>query len=269
MSDAITRVEEAIAAIERLRGRTSRGTSVQVTSHAELSIIKATAQAWFHSQKPAFATLTQKAVLDAIDDRFRELLDATGRATTRERYKRIFRGLRADLVRLRSLAVDPSKFAIEESGFTDPPPDFSILIPDQAMRSILLRRWEETKRCLNSEAHLAATVMMGALLEALLLARINRLSNKAPVFTAGSAPKDRKGKVKFLNDWGLKDYIDVGHEMGWIRQSGRDVGVVLRDYRNYIHPHKELSQGVVLQKEDTAMFWAVFTSLAGQIISSV
>jgi hypothetical protein len=43
-------------------------------------------------------------------------------------------------------------------------------------------------------------------------------------------------------------------------------GQVLRDYRNYIHPEKELSHGVTVVAEDTAMFVNVFSSVAEQII---
>jgi hypothetical protein len=40
------------------------------------------------------------------------------------------------------------------------------------MLAILSRRWRETEACLGVQAYLASTVMMGALLEAMLLARL-------------------------------------------------------------------------------------------------
>ena len=43
---------------------------------------------------------------------------------------------------------------------------------------------------------------------------------------------------------------------------------MLRDYRNYIHPEKELSHGVTVVAEDTSMFVSVFSSIADQIIKS-
>ena len=122
--------------------------------------------------------------------------------------------------------------------------------------------------CQRVGADLAATVMLEGLLEALFLARINRLTSLAPVFTAAAAPKDKAGKPRPLKEWGLKDYLDVGKELGWIRQSAKDVGQVLRDYRNYIHPEKELSHGITVVAEDTAMFVSVFSSIAEQIIKS-
>ena len=77
------------------------------------------------------------------------------------------------------------------------------------------------------------------------------------------------GKTLPLNEWTLKHYIDVGHEIGWLSQSGRDIGAVLRDYRNYVHPQKEHSHGVELTAHDSAMFWAVCQSLTQQIFTSV
>src|SRR5690349_21206281 len=97
------------------------------------------------------------------------------------------------------------------------------------MLSILERRWKETLACKRAGADLAATVMLGGLLEALFLARINRMSTQKAVFTAAAAPKDHKtGNTRPLKEWGLKDYLDVANELGWIRQSAKDVGEVLR-----------------------------------------
>jgi hypothetical protein len=109
-------------------------------------------------------------------------------------------------------------------------------------------------------------VMMGGLLESLFLARINRESNQAPIFAARAAPKDKQGKPLPLNRWTLGTYITVAHEIGWITQSGRDVSEVLQDYRNYIHPQKELSRQAALTPDDARMFWAVFRAIAQRLL---
>ena len=138
------------------------------------------------------------------------------------------------------------------------------------MQAILRRRWKETSLCLKAGAHLAATVMMGGMLEAFLLARVNHLSDRSPLFNTSACPKSKRtGKPLPLQEWTLQHYIDVAHKMGWIREAARDVGVVLRDYRNYIHPAKELSHGVKIEKEDSDIFWVVFQKLVNQIAASV
>ena len=110
--------------------------------------------------------------------------------------------------------------------------------------------------------------MMGGLLEGLLLARINRMPNQAPAFTAKAAPKDDHAKTLKLRDWTLKDYLDVAHELGWLSKSGKDVGAVLRDYRNYIHPVKEHSHGIAVLDSDANLFWLVVAELARQVVAS-
>jgi hypothetical protein len=137
------------------------------------------------------------------------------------------------------------------------------------MRKVLARRWEECTRCVSAKAPLAATVMMGGLLEALLLARVHRQNDKSSVFRAASAPRDGKtGKSLMLQEWTLRNYIDVAHELGWITSSAKDLGEVVRDYRNYIHPHKELTHGVHLGDHDARLFWEVAKGIARQLLET-
>lgn len=135
------------------------------------------------------------------------------------------------------------------------------------MQKILASRWDECIKCVEGDAPLAAVVMMGGLLETLLLSKVNKLSNQAPVFTAKAAPKNPKTNQTLpLNEWTLRHYIDVGHELKWITQTGKDLGVVLRDYRNFIHPHKQKTYGVFLTQSDARLLWEVCKSIAKQLI---
>lgn len=149
----------------------------------------------------------------------------------------------------------------------DAAPKFDPLVSDPRMQAILTRRWQECGICVKSGAPLAATVMMGGLLEGLLLAKINQLPNKSPVFSAASTPIDPKTrKAVQLKEWGLKNYIDVAHELGWITKATKDIGEVLRDYRNYIHPQKEFSHGITLEPGDALMLWEVAKSITLQLL---
>ena len=106
------------------------------------------------------------------------------------------------------------------------------------MKAILTRRWQECGFCLGAKAPLAATVMMGGLLEGLLMARVNSLADRSPVFTAKAAPRDKQGKTLTLKDWTFQNYIAVAQELEWISQTVKDVGEVLRRISNYIHPQR-------------------------------
>jgi len=265
MTAAMTALQAAITEAGRLEkvlkdGRPRR----QVTLADERALAKATALAWFE-HKQSLVTTISGADTARIDEGYKNILVSAERAGARSKYLSLLKEIRAQLIRLQSeCAATP---AIPAST-GDSPPDFAPLISDAAMQKILRNRWNECTKCIAANVPLAATVMMGGLLEALLLARINRESDKRPIFTAKSAPKDRAGKTKSLPEWMLKDFIDVVHELGWITVSAKDVGAVLRDYRNYIHPQKQLSHNVHLQLPDAKLFWEISKGIARQVIDS-
>ncbi len=204
--------------------------------------------------------------LETVDVKLKDVLDATARSSARTTYLRRLKEAKKALAALRGSSLVPSR--ILPSG-SDLPPDFTPLASDPAMKSILGRRWEESQKCLRAGAPLAATVMMGGLLEALFVARANIMANKAPLFRAKATPIDSKTKKPVpLTEWTLRPYIDVAAELGWISRPGKDVAAVLRDYRNYIHPEKERAHSVALNEHDSAMFWDVTKSLARQLLSS-
>jgi hypothetical protein len=262
-------IESALTETQRLQKILSRQKSIQVRSADDQQIVKATAHAWFNSHRPIVVELISVDSIKPVDDLYRGLLAAAARSSLRSRYftalkeiKRKLGALQADHVI--ALANAPARML----GVTpDTAPTFAPLISDAKMQTILTKRWQECGICVKSSAPLAATVMMGGLLEGLLLAKINQLANKGPVFAASAAPIDSKtGKKLQLKEWGLKNYIDVAHELGWITKTTKDIGEVMRDYRNYIHPQKELSHGIVLETGDAQMLWEVAKSITMQLL---
>jgi hypothetical protein len=148
----------------------------------------------------------------------------------------------------------------------DTPPSFTTTSVDPELQQLLTNRWNECIGCLEHGLPLAATVMMGGLLEGLFLVRIESLKDKSPVFTASSAPKDRTGKTLDLKEWTLSHYIDVAHELSWISDTYRDVGEILRDYRNYIHPHKELRHKKKISPDDSKVLWEISKHIAREVM---
>jgi len=258
-------VDESITTIEHLLKMLGKSDARQVRNQQERSLAKATALTWFKQARGKLVMWQLDHDLAEVDVGFKALLESSNRVVLRAVYVARLRALKRELVTLRTRALtaaEKPKSGIEAA------PDFTPLVRDPKMQAILFRRWHETGLCMGSGADLAATVMMGGLLEGLLLARLNLMPNQAPAFKAAAAPRDRKGKTLQLRDWALKDYIAVGHELGWIGNSARDVGVVLRDYRNYIHPAKELSHGITLTPRDTQMLWSVFVTVSKQVLAS-
>jgi len=267
MSTPSEAIETCLQEVERARVRVSRLRSKQITRAGDRDYLKSVAYSWFNSHRPVVPASMPDAALQTVDATLRDVLDATARSSARTTYLSKLKGAKAALGTLRGSSLVPSRSL---SPAIDPPPDFTPLATDPAMKAILERRWAESQRCLRAGAPLAATVMMGGLLEALFVARANIMANKSPLFRAKTTPMDAKTKKPLpLTEWTLRPYIDVAAELGWISRSGKDVAAVLRDYRNYIHPEKERVHGVALNDYDSGMFWDVTKSLARQLLSSV
>jgi hypothetical protein len=266
MNDALGALDSAIAQVNQLRAFLRKKSNPQVRSSEERSPIKALALAWFNNQGPTISTIAETSDLQELDDLYKGILAAADLSSLRSKYDSLLKEVKASLISVRSKSLSAGA---RNTAAGDRPPDFAPLISDPAMQTILNGRWSECVLSLQAGAPMAATVMMGGLLEALLLGRIHRESNKAPIFQAASAPSDKTGKTKPLNEWTLKNYIDVSHDLGWISVSAKDVGEVLRDYRNYIHPFKQLSHGINLTTEDASLFWEISKNISRQVIKSV
>ena len=264
-SSPIEVLQEAAEGVGRLTKFLKKSKTSQVQSKEEQQVIKATALAWFNNHRISLAGVNQD-FFNAAEKEYTILFECSSRATSREKYQEVLKRLRDSLIALQShVLASPPKFGAHVTKI-----DFSPLVPDVRMRHILENRWEEIVKCLECNAPLAATIMMGGLLEALFLAQVNRVVDKGSIFKAKSAPRDSKTtKTLPLNEWTLNAYIEVGAELGWITKPAKEIGIVLRNYRNFIHPERELSTGITLTLEDAIMFWSISTQLAQQIIKGV
>lgn len=258
-------IDKAINQIESLSKVLKNSDAVQVQSQDEKGLVKATALSWFRNWR---AELTlDNSILSNSDDIYKFMLEACEKGTRRSIYITQLKSLRKELIKIRSENILSISSQPSQNNIPDIPPNYNPLIQDAKMIAILKNRWEECVKCIAADAPLSAVVMMGGILEAILLAKINSFPDKAKIFKLKSAPIDKKtSKVLQLHEWTLKNYIEVSHEIGWISQSVKDVGEVLRDYRNYIHPYKEYSYGIVIIKSDAELFWNITKSIIKQVL---
>jgi hypothetical protein len=267
MSGNADTVEACLREIEQARKRVSQQRGKQITKAADRDYLKSVAYAWFETHRRPFDGHVQDEVLKSVDAPLQAVLDATARSSAKTTYLAALKEAKDAVTSLRGAILVPARTSATTN--LESPPDFAALASDPVMKSILERRWNESQRCVHASAPLAATVMMGGLLEALFVARANLLNDKGPLFRAKAAPKDRKtGKTIPLQEWKLSQYIDVAAELSWISHSGKTVADVLREYRNYIHPEKERAHGVNLNGHDSNMFWDVTKNLARQLLAS-
>jgi hypothetical protein len=264
LGDPYAELDDLVREIDRALNLLKKIKTPQVRNGEHRDFFRATALTWFQVRRPAVAQDMPDDIVDAIDNPYRTILNATEKHSSKSTYVTAAKLAKRALVDARSHALVPRPTA--RTG--DSAPSFAPLAADPGMQSILERRWDECRRCISAGAPLAATVMMGGLLEALLVSRANKLSDKSKLFKASATPIDPKTKKPLdLRQWMLAPYIDVGHELRWISHSAKNVAVILRDYRNYVHPEKERSHGVTLSPDDAAMLWEITKTLSRELLA--
>lgn len=255
-------LHQSIQDVQGIRASMRRKSSKQVRG-AERSSVREVALRWTSTHRPKVVSALSARELEVVDQLFGTILDASHKDASRRRYLNNLKIIQEMLAHLRSVNM----VRLASTHTMDTPPDFSKLISNPSMLRILVKRWNECVTCVNSGAPLAATVMIGGLLEGLLLARVNRESSQKAIFTAKNAPKDRNGQPLALREWTQSSYVAVAHELGWISVAAKDISVVLRDYRNYIHPQKELTHGVSLEPSDAQVLWEVGKGISRQLLN--
>ena len=199
-------IDAAINEATAARKRVAKIKSIQVRGVDEIAMLKATAQTWFHTHRPVVVADAQNVDLAAVDGRFTVILDATSKYASKTTYLDALKDAKAALIAVRNAALI-APVAAPEANTDDLAPDFSPLAGNQQMRDILTRRWNECAKCVGADAHLAAIVMMGGLLEALFVARANKMPDKTSLTSASNAPKDKAtGKTSNYQEWMLNSY---------------------------------------------------------------
>ncbi len=126
---------------------------------------------------------------------------------------------------------------------------------DAQLLSVIEQRIEEIHKSLKSDAALATIFLCGSTLEGLLLDAANKLPQQFN--TAKSAPKDKEEKVLQLHLWSLESLINVAHEVGLLSLDVKKYGHALKDFRNYIHPRQQASQGFKPDTHTAKISWQV------------
>jgi len=116
--------------------------------------------------------------------------------------------------------------------------DISTLGLDESIVPIINSRINEIKICLDNNAPLSSIFLIGSTLEGILLGVASQYPGKYG--RANSAPKYKSGKIKNFDNWTLNDFINVSYEIGFLEKDVKQFSHYLRDFRNYIHPHKQL-----------------------------
>jgi len=117
------------------------------------------------------------------------------------------------------------------------------------LRSQVERDWDELRRVDGVQASKSCVLLSGGILEGMLLDVLTQEEERArEAFTA----LNRKPATS-LDRWDLVDLINVARALGIIPESASHLSQALREFRNLVHPGKQLRDQVQLTPEDAAL----------------
>jgi hypothetical protein len=125
------------------------------------------------------------------------------------------------------------------------------------------QRLDEIRKCLTAQAPLAVIFLCGSTLEGILL---GTASARAKDFNQSSlSPKDKLGKVKQFQEWTLNDFINVARDLGLVGEDVKKFSHALRDFRNYIHPFKQMASQFNPDQRTAKICWQVLQAAITQL----
>ena len=133
--------------------------------------------------------------------------------------------------------------------------DLADIVRDPRLAALLQKRLDEARTCREYGAHLSSVIMLGSVLEGTLQDVVRQRSPEA--YRCPAAPKGQHGKPRNSDTWRLAELIDVAHACGWIELDARRFSHELRDYRNMVHPHREISDAHHPDEDTVAICWNV------------
>jgi len=145
------------------------------------------------------------------------------------------------------------------------PPDLrrrmETLIADPVTVDMLMRRVDETVICENGGAYTMAIIGIGSFVEGLLLAVLTERDedlrkNGFPDVRQRVTP-DKRSARRFDEAWVTAELlIDTAFVKDWVQLDATRFAHTVRDFRNFIHPRKELAEQPRFDSDSVTLCWA-------------
>ena len=139
------------------------------------------------------------------------------------------------------------------------------IMPD--LEAVVQQRWLEAQKCQHAESYVAAVVMMGSVLEALLLARCSLSPGDA--YRAAAAPKEKTGKNIAIPNWNLHSLVEVSVECGWLKSDRGKFSHALRESRNIVHPYEHARSNANFDESTCVTCWHVLNASVEDLLASI
>ncbi|MFB8005191.1 hypothetical protein [Nocardia sp. NPDC056000] len=158
------------------------------------------------------------------------------------------------------------------------PPDLrqrvESLVGDQQTVEVLMGRIEETRVCVAGGAYRMATIGIGTFIEGLLLAVLlehdkDLRDNGFPDIRRKVPADKRFPKRTSSNRVSMELLIDTAFDKRWVQFDATVFAHAIRDFRNFIHPRKEILEQPKFDADTVMLCWAPVHALMNDLEQNV
>lgn len=119
------------------------------------------------------------------------------------------------------------------------PAAFAKLPVESSLGKVLIERMQEAERCMEAQAFLSAVILCGSVLEGMCLG----FGSRHPERVNRAYLACLKKNAPHLHEWKLTHWIQVLAYLKDLSPNVEKFGHALREFRNYVHPAEQLSNG--------------------------
>lgn len=167
---------------------------------------------------------------------------------------------------IRKIAKDINLDFFEQIGYTDDLIALFQRLKDNKMKDILLRDLKECAICIATKQSKSATIMCGSIIEALLLTKITESGNLN--YDISEISKNRKAVNFPVSDMGLNELLYVADKEKLICKNNYHLSHYARDYRNVVHPAKEIRVQQNVTQDNAMVMWSILKQIILELLGN-
>lgn len=137
-------------------------------------------------------------------------------------------------------------------------------IADEDLRNIIFRDLKECAIAVVAGQDKTATIMCGSIIEALLMYKIKGKS--IVKYDISEISKSKRASNYPINEMALNELLFVAEKESIIEKNTYHLGHYIRDYRNVVHPAKEVRINEGISHSNVETMWAVLKRLIEELL---
>ena len=153
--------------------------------------------------------------------------------------------------------------SLSDIGFTTDLCKRILKIEDEDMKGIIFRDLKECAIAVVSGQDKTATIMCGSIIEALLMLKIK--AQGIAKYDISEISKSSKASKYPLIEMGLNELLFVAEKLNIIAKNSFHLGHYIRDYRNVVHPAKEIRMKEEISHSNVLTMWSVLKRIIEEL----